>query len=84
VFSYHFDALISKTTFKNKKKSYFDAFSSKKQQQSHFHQTFYTCFFATHIFQSQFLPNTYLNPTNHTFLNHVLFNSKFMLNKRLN
>jgi len=30
VFLYHFDALISKIIFKNKKKYYFDKFLSKK------------------------------------------------------
>jgi hypothetical protein len=44
MFSYHFDALISKIIFLKYKKNYFDAFSSKnhfeKQPQPHFHQTF--------------------------------------------
>jgi len=55
VFSDHFDALISKIIFLNKK-CYFNTFPSKKhfekQSQSHFqkqlHQIFYTCF-SLHI-----------------------------------
>jgi hypothetical protein len=58
MFSYHFDALISKIIFFKKKKYFFDAFQSKKhfekQSQPHFQTqlpNILYIFFVTHKLQ---------------------------------
>jgi hypothetical protein len=77
MFSDHFDALISKIIFKKIKKyiilMHFQVKSTLKSNHNHTFTKHFNMLFATHKLQPQFLPNTYLNPTNHTFFELTFF-----------
>jgi hypothetical protein len=44
---------------------YFQVKSNLKNNRNHIYTKYFSMFFATHKLQSQFVPNTYLNSTNH-------------------